>query len=204
MLRERGAVLFSDEVYQGLEHDKADRLPAACDLYEQAVSLGTVSKSYGLPGLRIGWVACRDPALLERLRELKLYTTICSSAPSELLVALALRHSERLIGEARERVLANLPLVSEFIDRHGALLDWVEPAADRSASRACSTGATCATGASAPRATPACCCFPATSTGSRSTFGSEYGRAGVCARRWPASTRALPAKARRRSGTGKA
>src|SRR5262249_6671441 len=75
------------------------------------------------------WVACRDPALLERLRELKLYTTICSSAPSELLVALALRHSEQLIGEARERVLANLPLVSEFIARHDGLLEWAAPTA---------------------------------------------------------------------------
>ena len=129
MLRERGTVLFSDEVYRGLEHDQADRLPAACDLYEQALSLGTVSKSYGLPGLRIGWVACRDPALLERLRELKLYTTICSSAPSELLVALAVRHVRRLIGEARERVLANLPLVSEFVERHDGLLEWAAPAA---------------------------------------------------------------------------
>jgi aspartate/methionine/tyrosine aminotransferase len=129
MLRERGTVLFSDEVYSGLEHDEADRLPAACDLYEQALSLGTVSKSYGLPGLRIGWIACRDPELLERLRELKLYTTICSSAPSELLVALALRHSEQLIGEARARVLANLPLLSEFVGRHERLLDWVAPTA---------------------------------------------------------------------------
>src|SRR6185312_14353520 len=129
MLRERGTVLFSDEVYRGLEHDEAARLPAACDLYEQALSLGTVSKSYGLPGLRIGWIACRDPELLERLRELKLYTTICSSAPSELLVALALRHSEQLIGEARARVLANLPTLSAFIERHAGLFDWVPPAA---------------------------------------------------------------------------
>ena len=60
LARERGAVLFSDEVYRGLEHDAADRLPAACDVYERAISLNTVSKSYGLPGLRIGWVACRD------------------------------------------------------------------------------------------------------------------------------------------------
>jgi aspartate/methionine/tyrosine aminotransferase len=129
MLAERGTVLFSDEVYRGLEHDQADRLPAACDLYEQALSLNTVSKSYGLPGLRIGWLVCRDPALLARLRELKLYTTICSSAPSELLVALALRNSERLIGESRALVLENLPLLVQFMSRHAELFDWVAPAA---------------------------------------------------------------------------
>jgi len=129
LVAERGAVLFSDEVYRGLEHDRARRLPAACDLYERAISLNTVSKSYGLPGLRIGWAVCRDRALLARMREMKLYTTICSSAPSELLVAIALRHSDRLIGESRARVLENLPLLSAFLDRHGELLDWVAPAA---------------------------------------------------------------------------
>ncbi|HXB15011.1 MAG TPA: aminotransferase class I/II-fold pyridoxal phosphate-dependent enzyme [Solirubrobacteraceae bacterium] len=129
MLAERGTVLFSDEVYRGLEHDDARRLPAACDLYERAVSLNTVSKSYGLPGLRIGWVACRDPALLGRLRELKLYTTICSSAPSELLVEIAVRHSQLLIGQARSLVLENLPALEAFLARHAELLEWVPPAA---------------------------------------------------------------------------
>jgi len=126
---ERGAVLFSDEVYRGLEHDEAARLPAACDLYERAISLNTVSKSYGLPGLRIGWAVCRDGALLERLREMKLYTTICSSAPSELLVATAVRNSERLIGESRARVLENLPPLADFVARHGELFEWTLPAA---------------------------------------------------------------------------
>ena len=61
MVAERGAVLFSDEVYRGLEHEESARLPAACDLYERALSLNTVSKSYGLPGLRIGWLALPRP-----------------------------------------------------------------------------------------------------------------------------------------------
>jgi aspartate/methionine/tyrosine aminotransferase len=129
MLAERGTVLLSDEVYRGLEHDEARRLPAACDIYERALSLNTVSKSYGLPGLRIGWYASRDRELLARLRELKLYTTICSSAPSELLVALAARHSDRLIGESRTRVVENLALLDEFVSRHAELLDWVAPVA---------------------------------------------------------------------------
>ncbi len=128
LVAERGAVLLSDEVYRGLEHDSARRLAPACDLYDRALSLGSVSKSYGLPGLRTGWLVCRDASLLARVRELKLYTTICSSAPSELLAALAVRHSDRLIGESRERVLANLPLVEGLLARHGDLLEWVPPA----------------------------------------------------------------------------
>jgi aspartate/methionine/tyrosine aminotransferase len=127
--RERDIVVFSDEVYRGLEHDPAARLPAACDVYERAISLGAVSKAHGLPGLRIGWLACRDPTLLRAARELKLYTTICSSAPSELLVALALRHGEQIVQGNRELVLANLPLIDDLIARRSELFEWVRPSA---------------------------------------------------------------------------
>ena len=129
LARERSLVLFSDEVYRGLEHDRAERLPSACELYERAISLGTVSKAHGLPGLRIGWLACRDPSLLDAIRELKLYTTICSSAPSELLVALALRHAESLVERSRRTVLANLPLLDAFIERRAEMFEWVRPSA---------------------------------------------------------------------------
>lgn len=129
MCRERGIVLLSDEVYRGLEHEEAARLPRACDLYERALSLNTGSKAYGLPGLRIGWLAARDPALINSIRELKLYTTICSSAPSELLLALALRHSDQLVGRCRDIVVGNLPLVRDLIERRSDELEWVEPTA---------------------------------------------------------------------------
>jgi aspartate/methionine/tyrosine aminotransferase len=129
LLRERSIVLFSDEVYRGLEHDPADRLPAACDVYEHALSLGTVSKSYGLPGLRIGWLTSPDHGLLDRIRSLKLYTTICSSAPSEVLVAVALRNSDALISSSRDLVLANLPLLEAFLQRREELFEWAPPTA---------------------------------------------------------------------------
>ena len=127
LARERDIVLLSDEVYRGLEHDAEDRLPAGCDVYERAISLGTVSKAHGLPGLRIGWLASSEPTLIEKIRELKLYTTICSSAPSELLVALALRHGESLVERNRRLVLANIGLVEEFIGRRSELFEWVRP-----------------------------------------------------------------------------
>ncbi len=126
---ERSIVLFSDEVYRGLEHESAERLPAACDAQPRAIALGSVSKAHGLPGLRLGWLACRDPVILERIRELKLYTTICSSAPGELLVALALRHAEELVKRSRRLVLANLPLLDAFLDRRSDRFQWVRPSA---------------------------------------------------------------------------
>jgi aspartate/methionine/tyrosine aminotransferase len=80
--RRSGLLLFSDEVYRFLEYDAADRLPAACEVYEHGVSLGVMSKAFGLAGLRLGWVACRNHDILRSLTELKDYTTICTAAPS--------------------------------------------------------------------------------------------------------------------------
>jgi aspartate/methionine/tyrosine aminotransferase len=129
LARERSIVVLCDEVYRGLEHDAGTRLPAACDAYERALSLGTVSKAHGLPGLRLGWLASRDAELLARIRELKLYTTICCSAPSELLVALAMRHAAELVERNRGLVLRNLPLVEEFIERRSGMFQWSPPTA---------------------------------------------------------------------------
>jgi len=124
-----GLVLFSDEVYRGLEHDPATRLPQAADLSARALSLGAPSKALGLPGLRLGWLSCRDPAVRRAIVELKLYTTICSSAPSELLAEIALRHRDTLLERNRGLVLANLPLVEETIARYPEVLRWVPPTA---------------------------------------------------------------------------
>jgi aspartate/methionine/tyrosine aminotransferase len=129
LVGERSIVLFSDEVYQGLEHDPQERLPAACDLDPRAISLNTVSKAYGLPGLRTGWLASRDKQLIQRITDLKLYTTICSPSPSELLVALALRHGDGLVARSRELILANLPLLDSLMERRAGLFEWVRPTA---------------------------------------------------------------------------
>ena len=123
-----GAILLSDEVYRGLE-STTDRLPAAADLSDRAVSLGVMSKSFALPGLRIGWLATRDKALLERLSRLKDYTTICSSAPSEILALIALRAAERVLQRSRDIVAANRDTAQRFVDAHAGAIEWVAPRA---------------------------------------------------------------------------
>lgn len=129
LVAECGAWLFCDEVYRELEHDPADRLPAGVDLYERAISLGSMSKTYGLPGLRLGWLASHDRQALDRVLDFKHYTTICSSAPSELLSEIALRHREALVERNRAIVQRNLPLLDAFLDRHQGLISWVRPTA---------------------------------------------------------------------------
>jgi aspartate/methionine/tyrosine aminotransferase len=123
----RGIIVFSDEVYRELEHDPAARLPAACEVHERAVSLGSMSKSYGLPGLRIGWLVSRDPEILRRCLEFRYYTTISNSAPSEFLTALALRRRDVLAQRNLQIVLRNLPLLDAFLKKRSHLFDWVKP-----------------------------------------------------------------------------
>ena len=94
---ERGIHLFSDEVYRGLELNRDTTLAQAADLSPKALSLNVLSKAYGLPGLRIGWIACRDPAVLDRLERAKHYTSICNSAPSEILGLIALRAGDQIL-----------------------------------------------------------------------------------------------------------
>jgi len=126
---ERDLILFSDEVYRGLERTPADRLPAACDAGERAVSLGVMSKTYGLPGLRIGWVATRNAALKARMAVVKDYTTICASAPSELLAEVALRHADAIARRSREIIDANLGLLDGFFSRRAGIVSWQRPKA---------------------------------------------------------------------------
>ncbi|MCX4750824.1 pyridoxal phosphate-dependent aminotransferase [Kitasatospora sp. NBC_01287] len=124
---ERGIRLFSDEVYRGLERDPSTRLPQAVDLSERALSLNVTSKSLGLPGLRIGWIACRDRQLLSELERAKHYTTICSSAPSEVLARIALKARDTLVARSRSTIAANLPLFEAFFAEFGDLFEWSAP-----------------------------------------------------------------------------
>ncbi len=127
--QEKGITLFSDEVYRESEYDPADRLPPACDINESAVSLGVMSKTYGLPGLRIGWAATRDAKILSRMAGLKDYTTICNSAPSEFLAEVALRHRESLVQRNLSIIGHNLAVLDDFFSRHGEQFKWVRPKA---------------------------------------------------------------------------
>jgi aspartate/methionine/tyrosine aminotransferase len=124
-----GATLVCDEVYRGLEQDPARRLPAAADLSPSAVSVGVLSKTYALAGLRVGWLATRDRGLLDVVAQVRDYTSLCSPAPSEVLGVIALRAAEALIERSRGIIAANLPLVDELMAAHPERLDWVRPGA---------------------------------------------------------------------------
>ena len=86
-----------------------------------------MSKTFALPGLRIGWLATRDRALLDRLAAFKDYTTICCSAPSELLAIAALEGVDAVLERTRSIVEPNLERLDAFFAEHAGVLEWVRP-----------------------------------------------------------------------------
>lgn len=129
LAQERGIYVFSDEMYRFLEVDLRDRLPSACELYGKAISLFGMSKTFGMAGTRIGWLATRDRALLQRMAEFKDYTTICNSAPSEILALIGLRAKDEIIQVHRRRIERNLTLLDAFFKRNRAAMSWIRPKA---------------------------------------------------------------------------
>src|SRR5664279_3095674 len=162
---ERGMHLFSDEVYRGLELNRDTTLAQAADLSRKALSLNVLSKAYGLPGLRIGWIACRDPVVLGRLERAKHYTSICNSAPSEILGLIAVRAGDELLEKNRQIIAHNLLAFNEFFSRRPDLFQWQEPQGVASPIPATSVPkgwSPCAPNSSKK---PECfCCLPASTT----------------------------------------
>jgi aspartate/methionine/tyrosine aminotransferase len=123
-----GAYLLSDEVSRYLELDDADRLPTGADaLPGRGISLGVMSKSFAMAGLRIGWLATKDRELLDRAARFKDYTTICSSAPSEVLSIIGLRERDQVLARSRAIVNANLVHLDRFFADWADAFSWVRP-----------------------------------------------------------------------------
>lgn len=127
--QENNLLLFSDEVYRESEYDPSTRLPAGVDYGEHAVSLGVTSKTYGLAGLRIGWIATKNRALYEKIASLKDYTTICNSAPSEFLAEVAIRNRMKLVEKNLGIIKHNLTVIDDLFARHPDLFSWHRPKA---------------------------------------------------------------------------
>ncbi len=127
--REARLLLFCDETYYGLEHAPQERLPKLCDIYEKGFSLGTMSKAYGLPGLRIGWLATKEKILLHEISALKDYTSVAVSTSSEFLAELALRHGAQILERNLALIQDNVELLHKFVKKHHDLFDCKMPQA---------------------------------------------------------------------------
>lgn len=127
MARKAGAYIFCDEVYRYLEIEEHLRLPPMADAYERGISLNVMTKSFGLAGVRVGWLASQDAAFIRDVGSYKLYTSICNSSPSEILSIIALRAREKIWGRNRSLILDNLRLLDAFMERNKDRFAWTRP-----------------------------------------------------------------------------
>ncbi|MCZ4279672.1 aminotransferase class I/II-fold pyridoxal phosphate-dependent enzyme [Kiloniella laminariae] len=127
LCREHGIWLFSDEVYRGVEREESLRLPQVGDVYERGLSLNVMSKAYGLPGLRIGWIMTRDREIRSRMERYKHYLSICNSAPSERLSLIALKARDKILARNRVLLAENALKLGNFFAEFPDLFDWRQP-----------------------------------------------------------------------------
>lgn len=127
LCRKHGIYILHDEIFNGLGPTGTQHLPFVADVYERGLSLNVMSKSYGLPGLRVGWIACADTEVLSRMERMKHYLSICNSGPSERLTKIALLHRDKLLARTCAIVDENLPKWDAFFARYPDLFDWQRP-----------------------------------------------------------------------------
>jgi len=114
-----GVWLLSDEVFRGLEHEIIDRLPAVADLYDKGISIGVISKAFAVPGLRVGWLVCKNEDFRKEVINIKGYLSICNSQVDEKLVSALLQSADKLL-------LRNLNIINEnkkLLDKVNSIMD---------------------------------------------------------------------------------
>lgn len=127
LCRHHGIYILHDEIFNGLGPTGTEHLPFIADVYERGLSLNVTSKAYGLPGLRIGWIACQDADVLDRMERMKHYLSICSSGPSERLTIIALENREQIIDRNCQIIDENLPKWHAFFERFPDHFEWSRP-----------------------------------------------------------------------------
>ena len=119
--------LLSDEVYRLLGQPKENWAQSAAEMYDKAISVGVMSKAFGMAGLRIGWIACQNQELLKKAEQVKHYTSICSSGPAEIITLIALRNIKKILARNNAIVGANLAILEDFFKKYDQLFTWIRP-----------------------------------------------------------------------------
>jgi aspartate/methionine/tyrosine aminotransferase len=122
-----GSWIVSDEIYRGAERDGRET-PTMWGRSDRVIVTSGLSKAYGLPGLRIGWIVA-PPSLIESLWSYHDYTTIAPGALSDALARRALEPStrDRLLSRTRAILNRNYPIIERWLDNRGALFSYAPP-----------------------------------------------------------------------------
>ncbi len=128
-----GLILFCDEMYAGLVHSGTALIKSAAEITNRSIVLSGLSKTYGLPGLRSGWLVVKDKEIRQDIINWKFYTSICPPAPSEFLTMAAWKIRDRLRDKSISLITENLKLAETFFKRWPDLFIWRRPMAGSTA-----------------------------------------------------------------------
>jgi aspartate/methionine/tyrosine aminotransferase len=122
-----GATVIGDEAYRWLAvPDGAPFAPPMHDFGARGVSVGTLSKPFGLPGLRIGWIA-GPPALIQACWAMRDYISLSPGKLNDALACLAVRHRDAIVARNRRIISANLETAHRWMDEHAEFISWTPP-----------------------------------------------------------------------------
>lgn len=120
----KGCYLLVDETYRDLSYDGA--LPQAASLGQKVISVSSLSKAYGVPGIRVGWLIARDPELQQLFLAAKEQISISGSVIDEWIAEQVLTRRQELLQPTLTEMRERLRLVTKWIEGE-PLLEWVRP-----------------------------------------------------------------------------
>lgn len=129
LARANDLYIFSDEMYHKLMVGDQKELPPISDLYEKGISLWGTSKTFGLAGLRTGWLVSQDKKFLKKVVAFKDYLSICNSAPSEILSIIGLNHINHFLQPNIQKIKKNVLLFENFVAQHAIFENFIPPRA---------------------------------------------------------------------------
>lgn len=127
LCREHNIYLVADEVYRFLRMDESCSDASFADLYENTVALGSFSKTFAAPGLRLGWVATRSSELMQKLLAYRHFTSTCSNLPCQWLASELLNKKDIIMERNNRIVRENAALLEQFVKQFPNLFSYVPP-----------------------------------------------------------------------------
>ena len=126
--REHGIIILCDEIYRLLEHEDGLRLPAIANAYEKGISMVAMSKPWGGCGITIGWLACPDKEIVQRLVDVQYFGCVACSRASEIQARMVLKVSDLILRERMEVILYNKSQLIDFIEnKYSEWFEWKRP-----------------------------------------------------------------------------
>lgn len=121
------ALLFVDETYREAAYTMDTILPSAASLGQNVITCGSVSKAYGAPDLRVGWLTVPDESVRQAIISAKENSVIRDSRLTEVLAIALLEHREMILAAQQQHLARPLALVKAWQAEEKAFVDWVEP-----------------------------------------------------------------------------